>query len=225
MIINNTYFKGDIYIPHAKPSITDDISGVEDTVLSFIDEYSRECLLHCLGVELFNEFSDVLDDTLPDGLSVTADVKWDDLLNGKTYQCPKTGEAKIWRGIRYKSNKDSGYNVSFLAYYVYFFYERYDYITRADTGHQIEESDNATKVSPTMKVVTSWNKFVDMVQGKRVGPNYAVKSGALIVDYYNTNNNLDASLNEFIKDSNLISNDTYSNFKPKGLERINRYGI
>ena len=43
MIIDNTYFIDEIYISHAKPSITDDVTQVENDIMNFIDEYSRDC--------------------------------------------------------------------------------------------------------------------------------------------------------------------------------------
>lgn len=225
MIINNSYFTGDIYIPHAKPSITDDVSGVENEILSFIEDYERECLLNCLGYELFIEFEKNLDSTQPDGLSGDADSKWHDLLNGKEYQYPDSGGTKIWRGLRYKSNPSKDYNKSLIAYYVYFFYERYDYITRSDAGHQQPESKNSERVSPTLKVVTAWNKFVDHVQGRENKPKVDFKSGYAIVDYFDPSVNLDVSLYDFIRNSNELQEDTYKGFKPKNWSRMNRYGI
>lgn len=226
MIIDNTYFRGDIYIPHAKPSITDDISGVEDDVLSFIDDYARECLLNCLGYNLFLEFSKLLDSNQTNGLSQNAADKWNYLLNGHEYVCPDTGETKIWRGIRYKSNPAEGYNKSFLAYYVYYYYEQHDYIVRSDAGHEIVDSKNAQNTSPTMKVVLAWNKFVEKVQGGNGGnPRVLVKNGFLLVDHYNESINLDVNLNQFIRDSNKITKDTYKDFKPKVWKRMNRFGI
>lgn len=225
MIIDNTYFKGDIYIPHAKPSITDSITGVDDEIIAFINEYARECLYQSLGPVLFAELDDNLDSTQPDGLSIAADAKWDELLNGTTYVDPVSGETLVWRGIRYKSNPAGEYDKSFLANYVYFYYERNAYITRTDAGHVKENSKNSFNVAPTLKVTTAWNKFVDAVQGKENKPRHNVKYGLLLVDYYDPEQNLDVSMKKFINDSNEIEANKYMGYSPRTWNRLNRFGI
>jgi len=45
MIIDNTYFKGELYIPHAKPGITDDVTEVDGAIINFINEYVASVLL------------------------------------------------------------------------------------------------------------------------------------------------------------------------------------
>ena len=55
-IVNNTYFKNEIYIAHAKPGIADAVTEVESKVNDFINEYEQDCLIKSLGVLLANEF-------------------------------------------------------------------------------------------------------------------------------------------------------------------------
>lgn len=224
MIIDNTYFKNEIYIPHAKPSVTDAVLAVEGDILAFIDEYARECLLSCLGRKLFYDFESQLDSANANGLKAGADTKWDNLLNGLEYQNP-AGETVKWRGIRFKS-KPSGdtYDKSLLAYYVYFYYEKHDYITRSDVGHVEEKPDNAFNVSPREKVVKAWNKFVSLVQGKPKNPYYVTKWGLIGVDYAHSLTD-EVSLYEFIEDQNNLVPDTYDGFKSRTWERINAYGL
>ena len=61
MIIDNTYFKGEIYIPHAKPSVVSVGDGVSDEIITFINEYEKEALLSCLGFQLYKEFVSNID--------------------------------------------------------------------------------------------------------------------------------------------------------------------
>jgi len=224
MIISNAYFTGELYIPHAKPGISDGVTEVSGAVIDFINEYAEECLVKCLGYDLFYELSLVLDTAKPNGLADGSPIKWDVLLNGSTYIDPNSGRTINWRGIRYKSVQDGDYNKSFLANYVYFFYEKNDYITRSDAGHQILEAKNATTVLPTEKVIRAWNKFVEMVQGSGPSINYGYKNGMPYVDHYNQNSQI-VSLSKFIKDSNTILDETYANYNPHVFSAINTFGI
>lgn len=223
MIISNAYFTGELYIPHAKPGISDDVTEVSGAITGFINEYAEECLVKCLGIELFYELNSVLDIAKPNGLVDGSLDKWNALLNGSNYLDPASGKTINWRGIRYK-NGSTEYNKSFLANYVYFFYEKNDYITRSDAGHQILEAKNATTVLPTEKVIRAWNKFVEMVQGAGPSVNYGYKHGMPFVDYYNQNSQI-VSLSKFIKDSNKLSNEVYPNYNPHVFRRINTFGI
>lgn len=223
MIVNNTYFKGEIFIPHAKPSITDSTTGVADEILDFIGEYEQECLINCLGTSLFNDFIINIDVNEPTLIDINSDEKWDRLMNGHDYNCPDTGDEKIWRGIRWKSISTGDYNRSFLAYYIYFFYERKQYISNTTTGHQIEEAENAETVTPTMKVVGAWRKFVSLVQGIEQHREVVVNNGFIGVDYYKGDQFV--SLYTFIEDMNKKQEGYYANFNPKKWVNINQFGI
>lgn len=225
MIIDTTYFKGEIYIPHAKPSITDSVTEVGDQVKFFIDSYVPNCLVKVLGLQLFRELESMLDPAQVNGIDLAADAKWDALLNGAEYADPSTGDTVNWRGIRFKSSPLRDYDRSFLADYVYFFYEKSDHITRSDIGNQQEDGKNARTVSPTLKVMSAWNSFVDLVQGSEYQPSFVNKDGMAGVDYYNSAANQEISLYKFIKDSNIILDNTYANFSPSVLKKINTYGL
>jgi len=103
MIIDNTYFIDEIYLPNAKPGITNSIKSVDANLVRLINERTRECLIKCLGFALFSEFVAVLDNTSPDGLLPATAQKWDDLLNGVSYTDP-SGNNVVWRGIRQATN-------------------------------------------------------------------------------------------------------------------------
>lgn len=224
MIIDNTYFKGEIYIPHAKPGISDTVVGIDNEVISFINEYAKDCLFKCFGPQLYAEFESNLDSSANSWIDAVADQKWDDLVNGKAYTDPISGLDVVWKGIRYINIFEGAtYDRSFLAYYVYFYYEKKSYITRSEIGHEKEDSHNAKSVAPTMKVVDAWNKFVTLVQGDDLSCKIYKSVFGLGLDYSKENNNI--SLYKFIRDSNIILEDTYANFKPKRWEKMNRFNL
>jgi hypothetical protein len=217
-IINNTYFSGEIYLTHAKPSISDGVKDVENKINSFIEDYEYDCLVNSLGSPLYWEFLSKLDSTQSNGLIVGADVKWDRLLNGYTYTDVKSIE-KVWRGIRFKSSPTSDYNRSFLAQYVYFNYESSEDSARTGAGNVQVAAANAQRVAKTQKVTKAWRKFVAMVQGDlKVNP-YISKNvfgsfNLTGVDYLSTVST-EVNLYEFINDTNDLVTDTYAKFSPK----------
>lgn len=223
MIINNIYFKGSIYIPHAKPSVTDNVTTAENRVFDFINIHSRECLIDCLGLTLFLLFEAELDSTQPNLLKVGSDAKWDELLNGKTYTQPGTDLNVRWKGIRYKSAGSGAYDMSFLADYVYFFYESNDFIKNAGGGHNIQMSKNAELVSPTHKVVNAWRRFYKEVHGNHSNARFLNGTFGLGVDYYNQSSEI--CFYQFIKDMNTLTEDTYPDFCPKVWTNMNHFGI
>ncbi len=222
-IINNTYFIGEIYLPHAKPSITDGITGVDANVLEFIAEYAEECLIKSLGDNLAPLLFAELDPTETNALKVGADVKWDDLVNGDVYPDPITGKDVNWKGIRYKNISTGVYNRSFLANYVYFFFEQSDFITRSNTGNVLIESENSSRLDPNIKVVKAWRKFVNQVQGEIDNAAIIVKDYGYGIDWFSGGSNV--SMYKFINDINETTPDTYPDFNPKTWERINQFGI
>jgi len=224
MIINNTFFKGEFYIPHAKPNVSDNVTEVSGNIIDFINDYSRECLFKSLGSLLFYEFKSVLDSNKQNGLKDGTDSKWNDLLNGKSYTDPITSQNVVWRGIRWKSFDEGNYDRSIITPYVYFHYESNDYITRGDSGHFINNPKNAEVVTPSFKVAKAWNKFVEFVQGSSETTKAFISKYGLGVDYF-TEGGSNVSLYKFINDSNLIAEDTYSNFTPRTWSNINRFGI
>lgn len=225
MIIDNTYFKCEIYIPHAKPSISDNVSKVDEEILLFISEYAENCLLECLGPQLLEDLKLNLDQNESSWVDALADDKWDRLVNGYEYTDPNTGLTVKWKGIRWKADFDTTNTYkSFLANYVYFFYERKSYTTRANNGIVKEESSNAESVSPIGKVVDSWNKFVNTVQGKYGNESIVIKEGAGVgIDYFTGGS--EVCLYKFIEDMNAISENTYANFTPKKWSRLNKFDI
>jgi len=223
-IINNTYFKNEIYIPHARPSISDSVQDVQSEIVDFIREYSRDCLVKCFGLTLFLDFESRLDDSSLDLIGAGEDVKWSELMNGKLYNDPLTDLPVQWKGIRYKSLSTGEYDKSFLANYVYFFYEKNDHIVRSEAGDVKLEAKNAQLVGPTEKVVKAWRKFYEIVQGDTFVSRVYDFGNAYGVDYF-IDSNQEVSLYKFITDMNTLAEDTYPDFNPKKWENINRLGL
>ena len=224
MITKNTYYKNNVYIPHAKPSITSDVTTVSAELEDFIYKYERICLVKCLGLPLFLEFEAVLDKTQANGLKVGADEKWNELLNGKTYT-NSAGEAVQWRGIRYKSKPTATEpDVSFLANFVYINYEQNYDVFRTGVGHAQPKGRNVEERSPAQKVTLAMREMVEAIQGRETKGVVLRGTFGFGIDFYN--NTSEVSLYQFIKDMNNVTEDTYPNFTPSYWdELVNQFGI
>ena len=224
MITNNTYYKNEIYIPHAKPSVTSDVTTVSAELDDFIEEYERECLIKSLGFQLFSLFNAELDSTQSNGLKVGSVAKWDDLLNGKTYTNGK-GDLVSWRGIRFKAKaKDTLPTKSFLANYVFYMYEQNSDVFRTGVGYAKGTPKNAEERSAAPRVINAWRKMVDAIQGKEFKREIIVRPFGYGVDYYHDNG--EVTLYQFIIDTNNEVADTYPDFKPGMWNAYkNQFGI
>ena len=221
-ITKNSFYTGEIYIPHAKPSITDGNTQVEQSLLDFIDDYERDALIKSLGYKLAIEFISNLDDTETNGLKSGTDQKWDDLLNGKDYQ-DSNGDTIRWNGIRWKNKTDGKYDRNFLTNYVYVFFENDYNVTRGNIGNEQEQAKNANRVSAAPKITKAFNKFIERVQGANNQPTVIHKFYGYGVDYYNGGEEI--SMYRFIQDMNDLDDTTYVNFNPKRWKLINQFGI
>lgn len=224
MIITSKYMINEIYIAHAKPSAVKGVIGVSSDVDAFIEKYSEDCLLKCLGYPLLKNFKENLDINQKSGLVEGADQKWDDLLNGMEYTDPN-GNLVKWKGIRYKnfSTEDAPYDMSFLAQYVYFFYEKNYADARSSMGHQKAKAKNADRQTPNFKITEAWRRFYDNVQGAPFREVTCNQYGYGI-DYYANHDGV--TLYKFIKDANALVEDTYPDFKPTDWGRnMNQFGI
>lgn len=231
MIIDNTYFVNEFYLPQVKPQLAEDnIGNNEARVDDFVVEYVQDCLLKSFGYSLAKTFLAQLDPVRDNGLIDNVDEKWNFLLNGREYTIDD--KTKFWRGIRFKNIPSSNYNRSLLTPYVYFFYEKNRQQTTSNIGNVQEKSKNAMLTDGYVKASNAWNKFVDMVQGKNLLPighdvtvfgNRLSDYGYTAVDFYVEAE--EVSLYEYIRDANNLEADYYPDFRPKYWERINEYGM
>jgi hypothetical protein len=226
MEITRSFFKGDLFLPAMKPSITD-----EDTVNSlqeFIDGYSEKCLIECFGYTLFAEVK-----LNSEGQVAKDDAaqKWKDLIDGEIVTM-EDGSKKRWRGINYKSISTASANdMSFIANYVYFFYERSEYVTKSTTGDVTLTAAGSMPANAGYKTSIVWNMFVDLVVGRSGLTKDLTRNRGIIlesdfgyyVDWFSDNN--DFSLYDFILYKNRLVKDTYAFFAPKYFRKINEMGI
>ncbi len=223
LIIDNTYFVNELYIPHAKPSITTGVTTIDANLDSFIDEYVRECLIKCLGLTLAEQFIDNLDENQANWIASGADAKWDYLLNGHEYTYGS--DTRKWRGIRFKNlPTDANHNRSFLANYVYIKYEANYAEWRAGVGDVKAKAENASVVSAAPKIAKAHRKMTRMIQGRLNDPKVYMRYSGVGVDYFDYNEEI--SLYTFIEEMNDLVSDTYPNFKKSFWNvEYNQFGI
>lgn len=224
-IIDRNYFINEIFVPQSQDSASGSLLATETSLDFFIAKYERECLLYVLGYKLFLSFNSELDYNEPNKLKATADQKWDDLLNGKEY-VDGNGDDKVWRGIRFKNDPSlNTYNSSFIANYVYFYYERSDNDTRTNVGNVNESAKNAFLVSKTPKVVSSWNQFVEATYSECEGPRVLVNQFGLIGHDWLSGDGYEVTLNKFITDMNELDESTYEGYRPKMFRKMTEFGL
>lgn len=221
MIINRRYFKGDIYISNLTDDVLDTVLDTKSDIDAFLLEYERNCLDLVLGNVLSLKFISQLDDTQPNGLKVGADAKWNDLLNGKSYQV--NGKNVYWRGIRFANVPTNTPDMSFVAEYVYFHYLKKDQSNYSGVGLQSEQPKNSIKVNATAKAVTAWRKFYNRVQGSYMNPKIISNSIGYGVMW--NGSETARTLYQFISDINAKTPDTYTDFEPFLFNNINEFGI
>lgn len=222
MITDNNYYVDELYLPHAVPDASDAFLNVKDTVGRFIAKYEKDCLLKSLGRELSKDFYSNIDPEESSKIKEGSDEKWNELMNGTEYT-DVDGNVKTWRGVRFELFEGDGYDQSFLANYVYFFYEKNEDTTRTNVGNVQESATNAARISKLPKVRNAWNQFVSMVQGECPKPTIIESNGFIGVDYYN--GGAEVSLYEYINDRNAVDSTTYEGFNPKRWNEINALGL
>lgn len=220
MKIDRTYFKGDLFVPMMKASVTD--TSDTNELDSFIEEYSNQCYLKCFGYTLLSEIKSNMEN---DSVKEDADQKWKDLIEGEIVTL-SDGTKRNWKGLTYKINEsDEKNSYGFAANYVYYFFERSQFVTKSTTGDQKPDAVNATSVNPGYKISIAWNKFVDEVVGFNNASNRTIIESdfGIGIDWYS--NQRDFSLYEYIRYKNSLIADTYANFQPSFFSKINELGL
>jgi hypothetical protein len=222
MIIDNTYFVNEIFIPHAKPSVTDSVTGVAESMIAYIEHYEREALIKCLGYQMYLELVENIDVAQTTLIKTGADEKWDWLVNGHEYTL-EDGTNKAWLGLRViipGTTPGNTYKSSLLAQYVYYHYNKSTDTDTTGVGDVIHSGENSETVSKTPKVVAAMRNFVKMVQGEEKIPEIFYNGFGIGVDWYNNTNSYGVSLYEFIKD-----NGTFDKFVQSTFRMPNQFGI
>jgi len=208
-IIDNTYFKNDLYIPLG----VDTISGTVNTnspnnktaLEDCITEVEKSILLNALGLTAYNELQTALAD-LP-----SADQKWKDLVNGVEY------DGKVWIGLNNPK--------SLITYAVYYFF-----LTRISQGFYTAvgvskpSSENATLVTPAYKLAASWQAFLKKYQsGYLKEPFFSNVNGVDFIDWFGCSEEIEVSLYRFLSDKK--EDYTFDASKFSVYESINSFGI
>lgn len=141
MIIDISYFTGSILITGLSATGTGVAVQVakakKDNLNYFIAKYENQFLNYLLGEYLTNEFKAEI-------AKETHDVKWDTLLS------------------KLKKNEIIGttnYNYSFIANYIYYYYQRNELTDTTSTG----EYDAPQRMTIINKSVFAWNSMVNDV--------------------------------------------------------------
>lgn len=222
MIIDNTYFVDDIFIAHAKPSVTDSVTGVAESMVSYIETFERQALIECFGYQMYLELVDNIDVAQPTLIKEGADEKWNKLVNGDEYTL-SDGTKKYWLGLRIiipTATPGVSRKKSLLANYVYYHYNKSTDTDTTGTGDVIHKSENAETVSKTPKVISAMRSFVKMVQGESSQPSLVCNRFGVGVDWYVNTNSSGVSLYEFIKD-----NGNFEKFVQSYFTAPNQFGI
>lgn len=134
MLINEKYFKGEIFIPN----LVSQGVGISDSIcqanikklLEFIGKYEHLFLFKLLGYRLCDELTK----------GINTSEKWVTLkkilVNETTLTSP-------------------------IANYVYYWFIRNQITNTAGIGETVNQANNSTVVSPEQKMVKAWNDMVD----------------------------------------------------------------
>ena len=220
MIIDRSYFKGEIYIPNVEDIAPDsELLGNGSELDVFITEYEREVLIKCLGFSLYSVFKSQFNSDNSPNLKNDSEQKWKDLLNGKSYNID--GKMVNWSGLIHKNNP---FKRSLIAYYVYFHFLNNDISHYTGTGMQVEKTKSAENVSHIPKAVRAWRKFYELTVGTYNTTSYIEKANGTGIDWGNCES-AERSLYQFIQDMNNSDVNTYPNWQPYFFENLNILGI
>jgi hypothetical protein len=142
MLIDRTYFVGELNIPNASQA------AISSQLSLFIQKYEEKFLRDVLGYSLYKAFSAAWPST---------DQKWVDLVEGVEYT--SAGKTKFWRGLVDAVSGDVSFDTSPIANYVYYWYQRNNHTQTATTSEVKPANENATVASPAVKMVKAWNEM------------------------------------------------------------------
>lgn len=163
-LISISFFVGDLNIPNT------DTTSIEERVNYFINKYESALLKDVLGYDLWKAFTEGLEE-------VSVDQKWIDLRDGKEY-VSLNGRNKKWRGlvetvvapVEEDLEADpvvqavAGQYQSFIANYIYYWYQRFNLSQSTGIGEVKTNAENATNADASHKMVTAWNEMVDWIK-------------------------------------------------------------
>jgi hypothetical protein len=136
-IINKTYFINDLKLP------IDEIGDFD----SQLEKYEREILIKCLGIVLYKDFINGLNQQ-------SIDQKWIDLRDGKDYVNQNVNVS--WIGF---ANADKE---SLIAYYVYFRILYYGDNTVTSVGNRVIQTENSKVTDSIKEQVDAYNRCQEL---------------------------------------------------------------
>ena len=218
LIIDSTYLEGGkLKIPNAvsNASITGNVPTAATNIDNYIDKYEEQFLKNAIGYTNYQSLSTAIgaDPTLVN----PSNAIWNDLVNGKVYSYE--GMDVEWKGLKqvYGTIKHS-----LIANFVFYHYLTDDVSDYTTTGVQSNTAENATGQSPNLLLTQVWREFIELYQyGYDTCPKIITNSwGVTGVDWYQSQNNSDRSLYQFLRD-----NDNYGAYNFFLYDNRNVLGI
>lgn len=195
MIITDSYFTGDIYIPQVGSGASN-IANDKTRLQNAIDKYEVEILVKGLGRKLCKEFYDQIDPNTRSIKTGVSDAKWGLLLNGDEYT--DGGKDYFWRGL---VDKTGNLTESLMAYYIYFHYVREGQKSLTTQGTKKGKAQNTTGTDANEKMVSSWRSLHKWYSGYSddVCKGFYVYKGIFVEDYFiNRDNSNDVDLYRYL---------------------------
>lgn len=221
MIIDKTYFKGNLNIPNVQENLVPlgDRQGNQVNLDEYILKYEKKVMTDALGYEAYKSFIESFDtngDVLPG-----ADQRWKDLIDGKEYTS-QDGTLQKWEGLRYTLGT---FKYSLIADYVFTIFLNDTSRTFAGTGMVKEQSRTAETETSIPRIAEAWNEFVKKYQGEGTDGEYPVVTrsrGLISIDYSHRNwADSEISMYRF-----LVENESdYADVKFRFYNTTNSFGL
>jgi hypothetical protein len=212
-LINESYFQRELFVPNA-----DDTDRSASTELQeFIDDKARLCLKEALGYTLFKDLDLYVD--AAGNLKPATPTKWLNLVNGVEYT--KDGKTFYFEGLLVQ---EGAFRKSLLANYVFYHWLYYNQSTMSGVGEVILNAKNAININSTQRMVSVWNDFIEMYQGKQTKFTRTeyYHSGIKVVDWLGCDtNDYYVSLIKFLSDNE----EDYPDAALKLFNSKNQFGL
>jgi len=220
MIIDKSYFKGNLRIPNVQTDLAPlgDRMGNQVDLDAYILQYEKELMTYALGYAAYKSFNDSFN--VDGSLKPGAEQRWKDLIDGKEYTNPN-GDLVKWDGLRYTLGS---FKYSLIADYVFSKFLNDHSRTFSGTGMVKEGASGATVESSIPRVAESWDTFIDKYQGNSTESGYPrliQKEGLIGIDWSSDFDASNITLYRFLSDNDA----DYSDAKFSFFGRINSFGI
>ncbi|MEN8251278.1 MAG: hypothetical protein ABFS32_20265, partial [Bacteroidota bacterium] len=160
MIIDNSYFQGNLNIPNSQDALTplSDRRGNLVNLEDYIAKYERQVMIYALGLTLYNDFITSFEsngDLIPG-----PQLRWENFINGTEYTTD--GVDYEWKGLRYEEGSQK---YSLIANYVYSKFLPDISSTLGSAGVQRNNAKSSKGYSSIPRTIEAWNEFIYKYQG------------------------------------------------------------